>query len=205
MEHTIGDEERRSSSAAPVSVSEMFEGGEGIAAARHLARAFLADVQGVHGLPVSERAMDVVELVVSELVTNARRHAPGPRVLTLATDGDAVEVSVWDTDPTPPAILPPDPARIGRHGLEIVITLARSFAVHREHAGKRITAAIALADGPGGDGTGHGSDTDHTSGARSPRTPTACPVALGADEAHSGIRAGRGPMRTPTNTHAVPG
>jgi len=154
MEQTTGREERRSSSTGVVSMSGVFEGGEGVAAARGLARAFLTDVQAVHGLPVSGRAMDVVRLVVSELVTNARRYAPGPCVLTMETDGDTVEVSVWDGNPTPPAVLPPDPTRIGRHGLEIVMALARSFAVHREPVGKRIATAITLADDPGGDITG---------------------------------------------------
>lgn len=104
----------------------------------------------MHGLPVSERAMDTVRLVVSELVTNARRHAPGPCLLTLEVRDGAVEVSVWDGDPTPPAILAPDPARIRRHGLEIVMAVCRSFAVHRGPVGKRICASVVPADDPGG-------------------------------------------------------
>lgn len=34
---------------------------------------------------------------------------------------------VGDSNPTPPAILPPDFLRIGRHGLEIIIAVAKSF------------------------------------------------------------------------------
>ncbi|WP_229843804.1 hypothetical protein [Streptomyces chryseus] len=59
-----------------MSVSGAFEGSEGIAAARDLARSFLTDVQAAHGLPVSGRAMGMVPLAVSELVTNARKYAP---------------------------------------------------------------------------------------------------------------------------------
>jgi hypothetical protein len=46
-----------------------------------------------------------------------------------------------------------DPTRVGQHGLEIVMALCRSFAIHREPVGKRITATVALAD-PLGDETG---------------------------------------------------
>ncbi|WP_435843227.1 ATP-binding protein [Streptomyces griseoaurantiacus] len=111
-------------------------------------------MQAVHGLPVSGRAMGMVQLVVSELVTNARKYAPGPCLLTLEINGGAIEVTVWDSNPTPPAILAPDPTRIGQHGLEIVMAVGQSFAIHREPVGKRITTAIVLADDPGGDAAG---------------------------------------------------
>ncbi|MGW2836140.1 ATP-binding protein, partial [Streptomyces sp. NPDC001286] len=55
--------------------------GEDIAHARHLAAGFLARVQAEHGLPVSQRVLDLTQLVVSELVTNARKYAPGPVLL----------------------------------------------------------------------------------------------------------------------------
>ncbi|MER5780113.1 ATP-binding protein [Streptomyces mobaraensis] len=138
-----------------VSVSAAFEGSEEIAAARDLARAFLISVQAEQGLPVSERAMGMVQLVVSELVTNARKYAPGPCLLTLEISGGAVDVSVWDSSTDLPLTLAPDPARIGRHGLEIVMAVCRRFEVHREPVGKRITAAVVLADDPGGDPAGH--------------------------------------------------
>jgi hypothetical protein len=41
-----------------------------IAQARRLAGDFLSHVQSQHGLPVSQRAMESAQLVVSELVTN---------------------------------------------------------------------------------------------------------------------------------------
>ncbi|MEU6181427.1 ATP-binding protein [Streptomyces coeruleorubidus] len=154
MEQTAGCEGGQSLMEDPLSVSGAFEGSEDIAVARDLARSFLTGVQAVYGLPVSGRAMGMVQLVVSELVTNARKYAPGPCLLTLEVNGGAVEVTVWDSNPTPPAILPPDPMRIGQHGLEIVMAVGQSFTVHREPVGKRITAAIVLADDPGGDVTG---------------------------------------------------
>ncbi|ANS66754.1 regulatory protein [Streptomyces lincolnensis] len=153
MVQTAGSEGGRSLVENLLSVSGAFEGSEDIAVARDLARSFLTDVQAEHGLPVSGRAMGMVQLVVSELVTNARKYAPGPCLLTLEVSGGVVEVTVWDSNPTPPAILAPDPLRIGQHGLEIVMAVGQSFAVHREPVGKRITTAIVLADDPGGDVT----------------------------------------------------
>lgn len=60
-------------------------------------------------------------------------------------------MSVWDSDTTLPTIGEKDPGRVGQHGLEIVMAVCRTFCVHREPVGKRITAAIELADDPGGD------------------------------------------------------
>ncbi|MFF9624798.1 ATP-binding protein [Streptomyces griseosporeus] len=76
---------------------------------RGLARSFLTDVQAVYGLPVSARVMEVVRLVVSELVTNARKYAPGPCLLTLEIREGAVEVTVWDSSTTLPSVLATDP------------------------------------------------------------------------------------------------
>ncbi|MFH8256014.1 ATP-binding protein [Streptomyces roseolus] len=98
--------------------------------------------------------MDTVQLVVSEMVTNARKYAPGPCLLTLEVIEGAVEVSVWDSGTTLPAVGARDPGRIGQHGLEIVMAVCRAFSVRREPVGKRITAAIELADDPGGDPAG---------------------------------------------------
>ncbi|MFI6661118.1 ATP-binding protein [Streptomyces sp. NPDC050523] len=146
-----GDGEREALVDDVVSVSKALEGGEDIAAARDLARSFLTDVQAVHGLPVSGRVMGMVQLVVSELVTNARKYAPGPCLLTLQVKDGAVEISVWDSSTALPAVLAPDPGRVGQHGLEIVMAVCRSFQFQREPVGKRISAAVVLADDPGGD------------------------------------------------------
>ncbi|MFI8258899.1 ATP-binding protein [Streptomyces filamentosus] len=146
MHQVAADEDAQFLMGDVITVSGVFEGSEDIALARDLARSFLTDVQTVHGLPVSRDAMSTVQLVVSELVTNARKHAPGPCLLTLEVTGVVVQVTVWDSNPTPPTILPPDPSRIGRHGLEIVMALGQSFAIHREPVGKRITTTILLAD-----------------------------------------------------------
>ncbi|MFJ6000474.1 ATP-binding protein [Streptomyces sp. NPDC092370] len=138
----------------PIAASAAFEGSAEIAEARDMARDFLVSVQAVHGLSVSARAMGMVQLVVSELVTNARKYAPGPCLLDLEISEGAVQISVWDSSTTQPSIQAADPERIGQHGLEIVMAVSQTFCVHREPVGKRITAAIELADDPGGDPTG---------------------------------------------------
>lgn len=119
-----------------------------------MARSFLTDVQAVHGLPVSGRAMGMVQLVVSELVTNAYKYAPGPCLVTLELSGGAVQVTVWDSEPTLPVARAVDPGRVGQHGLEIVMAVCQSFEAHREPVGKRITATVVLADDPSGDVAG---------------------------------------------------
>ncbi|MEV7081912.1 ATP-binding protein [Streptomyces sp. NPDC093516] len=121
-----------------------------IAQARQLASRFLTRVQGEQGLPVSQRAMDLTQLVVSELVTNARKYAPGPVLMDLRIVGDTVEVAVWDSAPVLPVARAADAGRVGQHGLEIVMAVAQAFEVRREPVGKRITARIALLDDPGG-------------------------------------------------------
>ncbi|WP_324609599.1 ATP-binding protein [Streptomyces sp. NRRL S-340] len=150
----VQDGDRESPTDRLFMVSVAFEGSEDIAEARHLARSFLTDVQAVHGVPVSDSAMGVVQLVVSELVTNARKYAPGPCLVTLEACGGAVEVTVWDSEPCLPGARTADPERIGRHGLEIVMAVCRSFEMHREPVGKWIVAAVVLADDPVGDEAG---------------------------------------------------
>ncbi|MFF8035225.1 ATP-binding protein [Streptomyces sp. NPDC016626] len=121
-----------------------------IARARHRAADFLTRVQTEHGVPVSARAMDLTQLVVSELVTNVRKYAPGPATMELRIAADLVEVVVWDSNPVLPVARPADAGRVGQHGLEIVMAVSQGFEVQREPVGKRVTARIALLDDPGG-------------------------------------------------------
>lgn len=125
-------------------------GGDGtdIAQARHLAAEFLTRMRAEHGRSVSPRAIDLTQLVVSELVTNARKYAPGPALLDLRIVDDSVEVVVWDSDPVLPVARTTDAARVGQHGLEIVLAVAQALDARREPVGKRVTARIALGDSP---------------------------------------------------------
>ncbi|GKQ33988.1 ATP-binding protein [Streptomyces sp. A012304] len=142
------DEARHGPAEGPAEVTVALDGHEGcIAGARHLTGDFLTSVQRDHGLPVSARTLDLSQLVVSELVTNALRHAPGPVLLHLRVAGDTVEIAVWDSDPTPPVPRGADPTRVGQHGLEIVMAVAQHFDVVTEPVGKRIVARLRLFDG----------------------------------------------------------
>jgi anti-sigma regulatory factor (Ser/Thr protein kinase) len=141
--------------AQPIQDTVALDGdGSCIAEARHRAVDFLARVQAEHGLPVSARAMDLTQLVVSELVTNALKYAAGPVLMELRIRGAVVEVVVWDSDPVLPVARAADAGRVGQHGLEIVMAVAQGFEVQREPVGKRITVRIALPDDLGGGVTG---------------------------------------------------
>ncbi|MFF4518050.1 ATP-binding protein [Streptomyces mirabilis] len=132
------------------------EGDDGcIAEARHHAVAFLDQAHADHHLPVSARARDLTQLVVSELVTNALKYAPGPVLMELRITARAVDVVLWDSEPTVPAARAADPDRIGQHGLEIVKAVTEDLFTEQEPVGKRITARLALSDDPGGHVTGH--------------------------------------------------
>ncbi|MEW2450856.1 ATP-binding protein [Streptomyces parvulus] len=129
-----------------VKVSAEYEGIPGdIARGRELARRFLAGVRE-QGRTVSDRASDLLQLVVSELLTNACKYAPGPSLVDLELTDGFVEVTVWDSEPVLPVAEATDPGRVGRHGLEIVMAVCHSFEVHREPVGKRMRAAVMLAD-----------------------------------------------------------
>ncbi|MET7601661.1 ATP-binding protein [Streptomyces avermitilis] len=155
MESVSGGEDNVVPAAHPIRTTVALDGDGGrIAEARHLAAGFLTRVQAEHGLPVSARAMDLTQLVVSELVTNARKYAPGPVVMELRIVGTTVEVTVWDSNPVLPVARTADAGRVGQHGLEIVLAVTQGFEVQREPLGKRITTRITLADAPGGDVTG---------------------------------------------------
>lgn len=128
--------------------------GSSIARARHCATVFLHRVRTEQAVPVSDRALEAVRLVTSELVTNALKYAPGPVLLDLLITGDLIEVQVWDSDPALPVAQAADAGRVGQHGLEIVMALAQGVEFQREPVGKRITVRIALTDDPGGAITG---------------------------------------------------
>lgn len=122
-----------------------YDGGtESIAAARAFAAGFLAQAQAEHNVSVPARAVADTQLVVSELVTNAFKYAPGPCALHLEIDGPVLEITAWDTETTLPIAMAAEPGRIGQHGLEIILALCEGFDVRREPVGKRIKVRMAL-------------------------------------------------------------
>ncbi len=118
------------------------------AAARDFAAGFLARARTERAAVVPDRVDGAVRLVVSELMTNATRYAPGPYPLELELTGEGIRVTVWDSDPSLPTPRACDPDRVGQHGLEIVLALCASFDVERRGDGKRVSALVALARPP---------------------------------------------------------
>ncbi|WP_234478730.1 ATP-binding protein [Streptomyces sp. MBT65] len=119
-----------------------------IADARHHAAAFLDRAHADHQLPVPAPARDVTQLVVSELVTNVLNYAPGPVLMELRINAHAVDIVVWDSDPTVLTARATDPDRIGQHGLEIVKAVTESLLTEQEPVGRGITARLALLEPP---------------------------------------------------------
>ncbi|MFF3001042.1 ATP-binding protein [Streptomyces sp. NPDC057950] len=117
--------------------------GSRVAHARHLAATFLTTV-AAGGIAVTTATVQIVQLIVSELVTNARKHAPGPARLHLRAAGPLLRVEIHDSNPVAPTAKAPDPTRVGQHGLEIVTALSRTVTVEQTLDGKRITADVVL-------------------------------------------------------------
>ncbi|MEV7203965.1 ATP-binding protein [Streptomyces griseoluteus] len=97
----------------------------------------------------SARTVQDAQLVASELVTNALKHAPGPFTLHMevVSDPAALRISVTDSSPRPPRDRPPNPERVGGHGLRLVRLLCGALEVTPLGRGKRVTASVALDDG----------------------------------------------------------
>ncbi|UXY17481.1 ATP-binding protein [Streptomyces cynarae] len=113
--------------------------------ARQALRAFLAHAPHSGHPPVPEHVVLDAELAVSELLTNAIRHAPGPCGLILQLSGEELAITVWDTSTEQPVLRRPDRHRAGGYGLHLVRAASNSLAVTPRGQGKQITARLRLA------------------------------------------------------------
>jgi anti-sigma regulatory factor (Ser/Thr protein kinase) len=77
-----------------------------------------------------------VELMVSELVTNALVHTASEPRLEVTISRTLIRVAVYDTDPTAPALLQPDPTKAGGRGLMLVSVLASRWGTDPDEGGK---------------------------------------------------------------------
>ncbi|ORT55640.1 ATP-binding protein [Streptomyces sp. CB03238] len=119
--------------------------------ARQTARDFLRTVAP----RVTDETADAVNIIVSELVTNAVRHAGGSSTLRLTPRGDSIEVAVTDSSTALPRMRRPDYKHgNGGFGLPLVKQLSRSLTVRpHPHGGKTVTAFVdcpAAAEQPAG-------------------------------------------------------
>ncbi|MET9295777.1 ATP-binding protein [Streptomyces sp. NPDC003077] len=91
--------------------------------ARHVLRLILEE----HG---EQQFADTAELLTSELVTNAHRHARGSASVRVKRIGERLRVSVWDGNPELPALdaaPPPDLGAEDGRGLGLVRLCADSY------------------------------------------------------------------------------
>jgi anti-sigma regulatory factor (Ser/Thr protein kinase) len=97
---------------------------------------------------IFEPAVGDAALVVSELLSNAIRHAaplPGSRIrVTWTLGGDALRVAVSDAGGTAtPQVTRPSPAAPGGRGLGIVESLSSCWGVQRDKGETTVWAVLA--------------------------------------------------------------
>jgi two-component sensor histidine kinase len=80
-------------------------------------------------------------LVVSELASNAYKHAQSRFTVSLRREGDHVLVEVADTDPSPVVALPLSGGTSGR-GMCIVAATAANWGTRLHPAGKTVWATL---------------------------------------------------------------
>ncbi|MEU3888231.1 ATP-binding protein [Streptomyces sp. NPDC029041] len=110
--------------------------------ARRALHAFLSHIPCTGRTPVPAPLAIDAELVVSELVTNAIRHAPGPCGMSLRLSGDGLAITVWDTSSEQPVVMRRDGRRFGGHGMHVVHTVSSEVTVVFLGDGKEITACL---------------------------------------------------------------
>ncbi|MFC6079669.1 ATP-binding protein [Sphaerisporangium aureirubrum] len=91
---------------------------------------------------------DVIELLVSEIVTNAMRHAWGA-VITLSMDNGTCRCEVRDTNPAMPAICCPHEADEGGRGMYLMEALSDRWGSYPVPTGKVVWFEVACSPGNG--------------------------------------------------------
>ena len=91
--------------------------------------------------------VDAVELLVSEMVTNAITHAVGPVRVVADFDGDRVRVEVHDNSPDGPRARVTPPSDLDEHGrgLQLIAMLADRWGSTGTSTGKAVWIELAVA------------------------------------------------------------
>ena len=86
----------------------------------------------------SEPLVETAELLITELVANAVRHAGSPPVMRIDVDSGTIRVAVYDTSDSAPSVRHSGPEDEGGRGLLLVESLASSWGWTRTTDGKSI-------------------------------------------------------------------
>ncbi|MEP6623563.1 MAG: ATP-binding protein [Acidimicrobiia bacterium] len=110
------------------------------------AREFFSDV--AERLELSSGQVELGVLAVSELVTNAIVHAPGPISVRVQRGPTGVRIEIGDCSSRAPRMGVPTPDRSGSRGLPIVAVVADEWGWDgdRDDAGKRVWCTIGSPD-----------------------------------------------------------
>ena len=95
-------------------------------------------------VPLSTGVSQVLELLTTELVTNAVRHGREPIEVRLRRAGDTVTVSVSDGGTGSPQVRHVPPTATGGRGVALVDTLAQRWGSHSAGEGKTVWFELAL-------------------------------------------------------------
>ncbi len=106
------------------------------------ARHFVGDAAGVARLP--SPVLEVLELLTSELVTNAVVHGSPPIELVVSIEERAIRVSVHDTSAAPPRRRSATAVDIGGRGLALVDALAPRWRAEADRPGPGKTVWFEL-------------------------------------------------------------
>lgn len=105
------------------------------------ARRFVARLLSTGDPDLRERAV----LIVSELATNALRHAGGGFTVELGADGVITYLAVHDESPSLPRPRTPAPTETGGRGLQIVSAVADDWGVATRGEGKTVWCRLNAA------------------------------------------------------------
>jgi anti-sigma regulatory factor (Ser/Thr protein kinase) len=120
------------------SVREFPAAPEAIAEARH----FVRELTSLWGCT---RVAEEATLVISELASNAVRHANSPFSVTISHHDESLRLSVEDTSPVRPVLRIPDIHSVSGRGLFLVAALSDAWGVNRAGSGKVVWAELGSA------------------------------------------------------------
>ncbi len=119
--------------------AQSFPMSQGVRAGRRWVRGHLDSLEWAQNAP---DLVDSVLLTVTELLTNAHKHAHSDAQLVLTWDSTCLHVSVHDASPKPPAPADRGLDATGGRGLTIVEALSDGWEHHPQRDGKTVTACF---------------------------------------------------------------